>query len=159
MHSDVGTTAVPYLFEVFYDGDCPICRREIALVRRLDRHRRVQLTDIAQEDFDPAEVGRTYPELMASIHGRTPDGAWVEGVEVFRQLYSAVGLGPLFGWTQWPGIRHALDRSYTWFAKNRLGLTGRCDDTGCRTPAGERLGEKGIERGQVRKVHSDRDTR
>lgn len=117
----------PYQVEVFYDGDCPLCRREIDLLRRWDRHQRVRFTDIADDGFEPAEYGKTMDELMAEIHGRTPRGEWIIGVEVFRQLYSAVGFGRLVPLTRLPVVRQALDLSYRFFAKQRLRLTGRCD--------------------------------
>lgn len=122
-------------FEVFFDGDCPLCRREISMVRALDVRRRVRFTDIAASGFDPTGLGRTRAQLMARIHGRTADGGWVEGVEAFRQLYTALGVGlwPLVALTRLPGIRHALEAAYSWFARNRLRLTGRCDAS-CALP-------------------------
>lgn len=117
--------------EVFFDGDCPLCTKEIAFVRRLDRHSRVLFTDIAAPGFDAASVGRTQDDLMARIQARTEDGSFIDGVEVFRQMYAAVGLSPLVALTRLPGITQTLDASYRWFAKNRLRLTGRCDEGTC----------------------------
>lgn len=112
--------------EVFFDGDCPLCVREIALLRKLDRHSRIRFTDIATAAFDPTDTGLSWHDLMDRIHGRLPDGSMIEGVEVFRQLYSAVGFGPLVALTRLPGISHLMDLGYHLFAKNRLKLTGRC---------------------------------
>jgi predicted DCC family thiol-disulfide oxidoreductase YuxK len=114
-------------FEVFFDGECPLCVREISMLRRLDRDGRIRFTDIAAPGFDPSVVGVPLSTLMARIHGRTlgPDAALLEGVEVFRRLYEAVGLGPVVGLTRLPGVRDALDAGYRWFARNRLALTGR----------------------------------
>ena len=120
------------VFEVFYDGDCPLCVREIRMLQRLDRKGRIVFTDIAAPDFDEHTVGLSWETLMERIHGRMPDGTLVEGVEVFRQLYSAVGLGPLVALTRIPGLSHAADAAYRLFAKNRLRLTGRCRDGVCR---------------------------
>lgn len=117
--------------EVFFDGDCPLCMREILLLRRLDRAGRLQFTDIAAPGFDAGSTGLTMDELMASIRGRLPDGSMVEGVEVFRHLYGAVGLGPLVLLSRLPGVSQALDATYSVFARNRLRLTGRCTDAGC----------------------------
>lgn len=119
--------------EVFFDGDCPLCRREVAMVRRLDRRHNVTFTDIALPSFDASAQtpGRTHDDLMARIHARLPDGTFVEGVEVFRQMYSAAGLGPLVALTRIPGIAQLLDLGYRWFAKNRLRLTGRCESDAC----------------------------
>jgi predicted DCC family thiol-disulfide oxidoreductase YuxK len=124
--------------EVFFDGACPLCRREVAMLKRWDRHGRIIATDIAAPDFDPHPTGRTWDELMARIHGRLPNGDIIEGVEVFRRLYSAIGLGWLVSVTRWPGIRSVMDLGYRIFARNRLRLTGRCDaNSACRLSANQ----------------------
>lgn len=122
-----------YRVEVFFDGDCPLCLREINALKWFDRRRhQIRFTDIADQDFDPNRVGKTMEQLMSEIHGRTPSGEWLIGVEVFRQLYSAIGLGFLVWPTRLPGISQILDAGYRLFAKNRLRLTGRCHDQ-CRS--------------------------
>ncbi len=130
-------------FEVFFDGECPLCVREIRMLRRLDRRGRIRFTDIAEPTFDAAAIGVPHELLMARIHGRDlaeADAPLIEGVEVFRRLYAAVGLGPLVRLTRAPGVRHALDRGYDLFAKHRLWLTGRssedaeCTDGRCAVP-------------------------
>lgn len=111
--------------EVFYDGDCPLCVREINMLRWLDRRRRIQFTDIADAEFEPSRYGKSMATLMAEIHGRLPDGEWITGVEVFRQLYDAVGCGLGVKLSRLPGVRQGLDAGYRVFAKYRLPLTGR----------------------------------
>jgi predicted DCC family thiol-disulfide oxidoreductase YuxK len=121
-------------FEIalLYDGECPLCAREIAGLRRLDRGRgRLRFVDIAAPGFDASRYGRTRAELMARIHGALPDGRLVEGMEVFRRAYAAVGLGWLLAPTRWPGLRRVADAAYRWFARNRLRLTGRSDACAC----------------------------
>ena len=120
-------------FEVFFDGDCPLCLKEINLLKYLDRKNgHIRFTDIAAPGFDPvAETGLTMDTLMAEIYGRLPDGELVTGMEVFRQLWGAVGLGFLFAPTNWPLLRPIFDRIYSGFAKNRLRLTGRCSTSEC----------------------------
>ncbi len=114
--------------EMFYDGDCPLCMRETRLLRRMDRKNRIQFTNIADKGFDASAVGKTQPELMAQMHGRLADGTWITGVEVFRRLYAAVGFGPIVWLTRLPMIKQLLDLGYRIFAKNRLRLTGRCNE-------------------------------
>jgi predicted DCC family thiol-disulfide oxidoreductase YuxK len=123
----------PHAVEVFHDGACPLCAREIAALRRLDRRGRIRFTDIAAPGFDAAAIGVPWEALMARIHGRLPDGTLIEGVEVFRRLYAAVGFGPVVALTRLPGVAHVLELAYRGFARNRLRLTGRCDD-GCALP-------------------------
>ena len=109
-----------------HDGDCPLCAREVAMLRRLDRGRgKLAFDDIAAPDFDATRYGSTHEELMARIHGVLPHGTLVEGVEVFRRAYGAVGLGWLVAPTRWPLVRPLADAAYRWFARNRLRLTGR----------------------------------
>jgi predicted DCC family thiol-disulfide oxidoreductase YuxK len=117
--------------EVFYDGACPLCMREIRMLKRLDRKGRILFTDIAAEGFDAGTVGLTWEALMDRIHGRLPDGTVIEGVEVFRRLYAAVGFGALVKVSRAPGVSQVLDVAYRLFAKNRLKLTGRCTDGAC----------------------------
>ncbi|MDE0862852.1 MAG: DUF393 domain-containing protein [Rubripirellula sp.] len=117
--------------EVFYDGQCPLCMREIRLLRRLDRHSRIRFSDISADDFSALTFDRTISDFMDEIQGRLPDGEWITGVEVFRRLYAAVGLGSWVSLTRLPGISWGLDVGYRVFAKNRLKLTGRCSINAC----------------------------
>ena len=113
-------------FTLLYDGDCPLCSREVAMLRRRDRGRgRLGLVDIAAQDFDAARYGRSQESLMARIHGVLPDGTVVEGMEVFRRAYAAVGLGWVLAPSRWPLLGRGFDAAYRWFARNRLRLTGR----------------------------------
>ena len=101
------------------------------MLERLDKRRRIKLTDITAAEFSAQEVGVDFDKLMARIHGRLPDGTIVEGVEVFRHLYAAVGWTWPVAASRLPGIRGLLDVAYTVFAKNRLRFTGRCSEGSC----------------------------
>jgi predicted DCC family thiol-disulfide oxidoreductase YuxK len=116
--------------EVFYDGACPLCSREIGFLRRCDTAQRIRFTDIAARDFRASDYGKTQEALMAEIHGRLPNGDWVVGVEVFRRLYAAIGLGPLVWLTKLPVLSAILDKAYAVFARNRIRWTRQCSDDG-----------------------------
>jgi predicted DCC family thiol-disulfide oxidoreductase YuxK len=123
----------PYPIEMFFDGECPLCLREVNWLRRLDKHGRIRFVDITATDFDAASLGLTQDELMAKMHGRLADGTIVTGVEVFRYLYTAVGYGWLVAPTRLPIVKQGLDVAYKVFARNRLRFTGRCDaKSGCK---------------------------
>ena len=125
-----------YVVEVFFDGGCPLCVREISMLKRWDRQHRIRCTDIDAPGFVAESYGKTYEDLMSRIQGRLADGTWIEGVEVFRQLYSAVGFGPLVWVTRLPVISQMMTLGYRLFAKNRLRLTGRCLGKTCAVPGG-----------------------
>jgi len=116
--------------QVFFDGACPLCRREIDMIKRWDRKGEIWFTDIAKPDFDSKEWGIDQKTLMDQMHARLPDGSWVRGVEAFRQIYSLVGFGWIVSLTRCPGVSHIIDRAYQVFAKNRLRWTGRCQPDG-----------------------------
>ena len=118
--------------EVFYDGECPLCIREINMLKRLDKELRIKFSDIANAEFNMSEIDASWSDLMNSIHGRLPNGRLIKGVEVFRRLYSAVGFGALVKISRLPLISNLLDLAYKIFAKNRLALTGRCLDASCK---------------------------
>ena len=117
-------------FEVFYDGKCPLCRREIEMIRRKDKHSRLRLTDIAAEEFEPTDV--PLQELMEVIHGRNPDESYVKGIEVFRQIYSRIGFEFLVKLSKLPLVGKLLDWAYHLFAKVRyrsaMQRMSRCGD-------------------------------
>ena len=62
---------------------------------------------------------------MGKIHGILPDGTIVIGVEVFRRLYEAVGLGWIYAATRNPAVANVANVVYDAWAAFRLQLTGR----------------------------------
>ncbi|MFO0960334.1 MAG: DUF393 domain-containing protein [Isosphaeraceae bacterium] len=117
-------TAVPrteaWTFRILYDGECPFCRIEARWLEGLGGPGRLSIEDIADPDFDPSRYGRTFEELMGSLHGIYPDGRLTIGMETFRQAYRAVGLGWLLAPTGWPILRPGFDALYTLFARYRV---------------------------------------
>jgi len=47
-----------YPLTVFFDGACPICACEIALMKRLDRRRQqLEFCDFSRPDYDAVSIG------------------------------------------------------------------------------------------------------
>jgi predicted DCC family thiol-disulfide oxidoreductase YuxK len=111
--------------EVFYDGLCGLCRREMEWLKRKNREGKVRFTDIAAPGFDAAAYGKTWDEFMAQMYGRLPDGTWLVGLDTFDALYRVLHLGWMVRWTRWSWFRPGTDLMYRWFAKYRTKLTGR----------------------------------
>jgi len=115
---------------VIYDARCSLCAREAALLARLDRGRgRIRFRDLWAGDL-PAGLDRD--AALARIHAVLPDGRLIEGMEVFRRAYAAVGLGWLLAPTAWPLLRPLADAGYALFARNRMWLTGGDTAARCR---------------------------
>jgi predicted DCC family thiol-disulfide oxidoreductase YuxK len=124
--------------EVFYDGDCTVCVREVEWLHLRDTQRRIQFTDIAAPGFDAdRDAGIPIVRLMDCIQARLSSGEVIEGMEVFRHLYEIVGYPRLVRMTRLPIITPLLDGAYRMFAKNRLRRTSRSRSDACtavRTP-------------------------
>ncbi len=130
-----------YPLTVFFDGACPICDREIALMRRLDRRRRLVFCDFSRPDYDTASINISPAELGRVIHARWADGNVITGVEVFRAMWDAVGLGVLARLSRLSLVEPLVLNAYAWFARNRLWLTGRshaCTGDVCRSASSSR---------------------
>lgn len=115
---------------VFFDGGCPLCRREIAHYRRLDRHGRIHWFDVAEPGVQLDQFGLDRTAVMARFHVRDADGRMLTGAAAFVAL-----------WRCLPGYRHLarlvsalhltglLEWGYRRFAVWRL--RRRCDDGLC----------------------------
>jgi len=107
---------------LFYDGECPLCRREVSWLKRRDRSGELQLIDIADPDCDPSKYNLTHEEVSRVLHGIKPDGTVLRGMDAVREAYRIVGLGWLLAPTKLPGLRAIFDTLYGCFARNRVAL-------------------------------------
>ena len=117
-----------YPLTIFFDGACPICASEIALMKRLDRKQRLTFCDFSLPEYDEKLTGFAPVELGQVIHAQWVDGNVIRGVEVFQAMWEAVGLGVLAKLSRVSFIEPLLCKAYAWFARNRLWLTGRAKD-------------------------------
>ena len=97
---------------VWYDGGCPLCRREIALMRRLDRRNAIEFQDAASL-AETCPINRA--ELLARFHARE-DGRLLSGAAAFAAMWRAIPcLRPLGLAARNPVILTALERLYKIF--------------------------------------------
>lgn len=112
---------------MLYDGECPLCLREVNFLRKKDAGRGlISFVDIADDDYNPTlHGGVDFETAMGRIHGVLADGTVIKNVEVFRQIYSILGMGWLYTPTRWPIVGPAIDKLYDIWADWRLQMTGR----------------------------------
>lgn len=123
-------------YKLLYDGECPLCRREVEWLKRRDRTGRLAIEDISDPGFHAEAYGLTQEAVMSVMHGILPDGRIVRRVEAICEAYRAVGLGWLVSPLRWPGVRWLADVAYGVFARNRVSLGrlfGRSCDGACKT--------------------------
>lgn len=113
--------------KLLYDGECPLCVREVNFLRAKDAGRGlVEFVDIAAENYDPAEHGGVeFETAMGRIHAVLADGSVIKNVEVFRRVYDVLGMGWIYAITKVPVVGAIADWLYGIWAGWRLRLTGR----------------------------------
>ena len=122
---------------VFYDGDCPLCRREIAHYRRLDREARLCWVDAAAETEVLARHGLSVQAAMAELHVLDTAGRWQRGVDAFLVIWQHL---PGYRWlgrlVRGLWLRAPLGFLYRRFAAWRY--RRRCSAGVCETAQGRR---------------------
>lgn len=113
--------------KLLYDGECPLCLREVNFLQRRDADRGlVAFVDIADDRYNPADHGGIdFETAMGRIHAILPDGTVIKNVEVFRRVYEVLGMGWVYAATKLPLIGAIADAVYGIWADWRLALTGR----------------------------------
>ncbi|MED6134626.1 hypothetical protein PIB30_038721 [Stylosanthes scabra] len=113
--------------KMLYDGDCPLCMREVDMLRERNKsYGTIKFVDISSDDYSPEEnQNLDYETVMGRIHAILSDGTVVKDVEAFRRLYEQVGLGWVYAITKYKPIGTIADSIYGVWAKYRLQITGR----------------------------------
>ena len=129
MTSDRPLESITWKIKLLYDGECPLCLREVNFLLKRDAGRGiVNFVDIAALNYQPEEHGGVgFATAMGKIHAVLPDGTVIKNVEVFRRVYEELGLGWVYAVTKLPLLGSIADWLYGIWADWRLALTGRPD--------------------------------
>lgn len=106
--------------EVWFDGGCPLCRREIAFMQRLDRAGRIRFIDLMGDESCPLDT----QTMLARFHARE-GGVILSGAAAFAAMWRAIPLlRPLGLAARLPAIAALLEWSYLRFLSIRPHLQG-----------------------------------
>ena len=101
--------------EVWFDGSCPLCRREIAFLQRLDRAGNIRFIDLTSTDTCPLDPA----VMLARFHSRE-DGVILSGAAAFAAMWRAIPLlRPLGLAARLPGVTALLEWAYVRFLRIR----------------------------------------
>ena len=101
---------------VWYDGDCPLCVREIALMRRLDRRQRIDFVEARSATGCPVDT----ETLLARFHARERGADIVSGAAAFAAMWRAIPmLRPLGLLARFRPVLWFLERLYLLFLRVR----------------------------------------
>lgn len=102
---------------VWYDGACPLCLREIALMRRLDRRGSINFVDVAAGADPSCPIDRA--QLLARFHAEE-DGVVHSGAAAFAAMWRAIPLlRPLGLAARHPLMLRVLEAAYIRFLRLR----------------------------------------
>ena len=123
---------------IFFDGGCPLCKREVDFLQSRNQKGYQSFIDINTSDFYlDLKYGITYKQAMERIHALKSDGSVIKDIKVFQEAYTLIGLGWIYAPTKIPIIDKVIEFIYSVWAKYRLKLTFRpsieklCNERDC----------------------------
>lgn len=101
--------------QLFYDGRCSLCAREMAFLRK-HKSNRLVLTDI----HHLLQMNEAEREIfLLELHLLQPDGTWLRGVDATVAAWSFTAFGFLVRPLRWPLVAPLVDKLYRRWAQNR----------------------------------------
>jgi len=103
---------------VYFDGSCPMCRREIAIYRRLPQADALDWVDVSAG----AELGDSLScaQAMARFHVRDQQGRLFSGAAAFSQMWRLFPGWRWLGWlSAWPPMSWLFELAYRLFLPMR----------------------------------------
>ena len=112
--------------KLLYDGECPICNREICILQKKESQAKIKFIDISSKEFFPSEHNNIdYHTAMSQIHAIDDKGNLLLGIPAFASVYSHCQLLVTSTFLRIPFVKLILKPLYALFAKKRLWITGR----------------------------------
>jgi predicted DCC family thiol-disulfide oxidoreductase YuxK len=116
---------------MFYDGGCPLCRREVAHYRRLEGAQRIDWIDIDANREALMSAGIDHRTAMQRLHVRDRHGNLRSGGAAFLALWDEL---PRYRWlaraVRLFRLSAPLESAYAAFARRRY--RHRCANGACR---------------------------
>jgi predicted DCC family thiol-disulfide oxidoreductase YuxK len=117
--------------KVFYDGSCPLCRKEIAFLGRRTGSEALDFQDISGNSHGEIAPGLSCEAAMERMYVQTPDGQLKSGAAAFLELWGRLpALKPFVAILRVPPIPWILERAYRGFLVIRPSLQRWAGKTG-----------------------------
>jgi predicted DCC family thiol-disulfide oxidoreductase YuxK len=117
---------------VFFDGHCPLCTKEISLLKQFDTRKKLHFEDIHAIDF---AYRYPYIDVVAAdkrLHGQLASGQIITGLDVTAKAWGLVGHHKWLQILRWPVIRWFADLGYMIFARFRHPIARLFGDKSCQ---------------------------
>ena len=110
---------------VYFDGACPLCRREVDFYRRRRGAAAIEFVDVSDATGDHVASDLRTDEALARFHVRGADGRLYSGAQGFAALWAALPafrrLAALF---RLPLVERLAERAYRMFLHVRPAMAG-----------------------------------
>ena len=118
---------------VFFDGQCPMCRREIDYYRRLPNLSPIEWVDIADDTTDTSKYGLDRNLAMIRFHVRDRQGQWHTGawgfVELWRHLPGWRWLARVLTFSRLVPLADRVYARVTQWRLQKKCISGACEQT------------------------------
>jgi predicted DCC family thiol-disulfide oxidoreductase YuxK len=109
---------------LYYDGNCPICRKEIKLLKRLVGNN-VDMADIHLLSDETSGIPDK-EALLKRLHLKQANGEWVIGLDATVYVWSKTPFGWLFKLLQLPLLNSITNAAYSRWAEKRYSKHYAC---------------------------------
>lgn len=124
---------------ILYDGQCPLCVKEMRHLLKADSKQQIHLVDINSPELHKHFPDVSYHAAMNKLHGYLEDhngSKLITGLDVTYHAWRLVGKGWIIAPLRWPLIKNLADYCYLKFARHRFTisrwLTGQSRCESCR---------------------------
>ena len=118
---------------VYFDGQCPICVKEVSKWREADFDCTVHWLDITDNDELLISHGINPEKALLELHTKTSDGVIRTSIASYSLLLKHLPRWKFLGWLLGlPVIRHFLKWGYDGLTRVRLKREGRLPGESCR---------------------------
>ena len=100
---------------LYFDGQCPICTREVTKLQELsgDSLFLQNIHEVEEGDLPTRET------LLRELHLKTADGDMLVGIDANVAAWQHTRFGVFLRWLRWPLIRSFSSRVYALWAERR----------------------------------------
>ncbi len=108
---------------VYYDGACPLCRREIDFYRRRRGADRIAWVDVGRAQGPVVDSDLSVCDALSRFHVRTNRGRLISGGRAFAEIWANLpGFRPLGRLLRAPPLALLLEGLYRVFLRVRPGM-------------------------------------
>ena len=115
------------MIQVFYDGKCGLCRKEINYYKSIAPPGVFDWQDITLCQKQLQQTGVSYPDALKILHARRTDGKLQLGVDAFILIWKQLKYWRILAFiVAIPGLKHTAQFVYRAFALWRFKRLAHC---------------------------------